>query len=285
MIKQKGAILFFFIEHSWCLCYVDRGSCCNRNEEVYSKWFGLYHLGKDQGDNIVMLQEIEWGARGWSHPRSCPSPWAGHQVWQERVSAVWRSKSCHLWKHRWTWGTWCWVKEAGRRRTNMAWSHIEKPDVDQCRAPLICGICSRKVHRSRVEGGCQEWGGWEWGEVGARRQASVLHDEEVLEIHHTARGLPQSTFFSMLLSVIDKLVRYSECSLRWFDLHVRCERIPPPQLVKLSHLSPHKYIVYLKFTKRESFKDSHHKNPTNCVRWWTCWSASSWWSLHRVCVY
>ena len=110
-------------------------------------------------------------------------------------------------------------------------------------------------------------------------------NEEVLEIHHTARGLPQSTFFSMLLSVIDKLVRYSECSLRWFDLHVRCERIPPPQLVKLSHLSPHKYIVYLKFTKRESFKDSHHKNPTNCVRWWTCWSASSWWSLHRVCVY
>ena len=99
MIKQKGAILFFFIEHSWCLCYVDRGSCCNRNEEVYSKWFGLYHLGKDQGDNIVMLQEIEWGARGWSHPRSCPSPWAGHQVWalgfvqertQERAIVMWK---------------------------------------------------------------------------------------------------------------------------------------------------------------------------------------------------
>ena len=40
---------------------MDRGNCCNRNEEVYSKWFGLYHLGKDQGDNIVMLQVREDG--------------------------------------------------------------------------------------------------------------------------------------------------------------------------------------------------------------------------------
>ena len=88
---------------------------------------------------------------GWWIKKTC----GRHPHTQERFSAVWRSKSCHLWKHRWTWGTWCWVKEAGRRRTNMAWSHIEKPDVDQCRAPLICGICSRKVRRSRVEGGCQ----------------------------------------------------------------------------------------------------------------------------------
>ena len=85
--------------------------------------------------------------------------------------------------------------------------------MDQCRAPLICGVCSSQVRRSRVEGGYQEWGGWEWGEVGERCQASVLHDEEVVEIHHAARGLLQSTFFSMLLSVIEKRVRYLECSL------------------------------------------------------------------------
>ena len=38
----------------------------------------------------VLLQDREWGARGWSHPRSRPSPWDSRQVWvlvsaQERI--------------------------------------------------------------------------------------------------------------------------------------------------------------------------------------------------------
>lgn len=59
--------------------------------------------------------------------------------------------------------------------------------------------------------------------------------------------------FGMFIMVI-----WSTCRL-WKDS-------PLPQLVKLSHVSPHKYIVYLKFTKRENFKGSHHKIPTNRVR-------------------
>ena len=39
---------------------------------------------------LTMLQEREWGSRGWSRPRSQTSPWDSHQVWvlgfaQERI--------------------------------------------------------------------------------------------------------------------------------------------------------------------------------------------------------
>ena len=43
----------------------------------------------------AVLREREWGERGWSHPRSRPSPWDGRRMWglgfaqagtQERVS-------------------------------------------------------------------------------------------------------------------------------------------------------------------------------------------------------
>ena len=39
---------------------------------------------------MKLLQEREWGTRGWSFPRSRPSPWSSHQVWvlgftQERI--------------------------------------------------------------------------------------------------------------------------------------------------------------------------------------------------------
>ena len=43
----------------------------------------------------AVLRAREWDERGWSRPRSCPSPWDGHQVWvldftqegiQERVT-------------------------------------------------------------------------------------------------------------------------------------------------------------------------------------------------------
>ena len=39
---------------------------------------------------VLLLQEKEWGVRGWSHPRSQVSPWDGRQVWvlgfaQERI--------------------------------------------------------------------------------------------------------------------------------------------------------------------------------------------------------
>ena len=29
----------------------------------------------------AVLREREWGERGWSHPRSRPSPWDGRQMW------------------------------------------------------------------------------------------------------------------------------------------------------------------------------------------------------------
>lgn len=54
-------------------------------------------------------------------------------------------------------------------------------------SPYMWNLQQSGLQEQRVEGGYQEWGGREWGEVGERCQASVLHDEEVLEIDHAAR--------------------------------------------------------------------------------------------------